>query len=369
MQKKLLLIGFLAAALSSCDDGPEKGGTEEGGGTAESVTAGFYVLNEGQYGGNDASLDFYNFETAAYATDLYPAANPAVVLELGDSGNDIALHDGRLYAVLTGSHKVEIMDAATAVRIAQVDMPSPRCIAFDDNYAYISCLVSGNTESNCGSIVRVSLAEGTIAGRVDVGMGPEEMVVTDGKLYVANSAAWPDFDNTISVIDLATFTLQSSITVSENLHHLRLDGSGNMWVSARGNYADVPSDLYRLQRRADGSYDTPEAVGVACTNFAIDGDKIYYYATEWDADWNAVQTFGMVDIATAKPIPGSFITDGTAAQITTPYCIAVAPGNDEIIITDARNYQTSGEIRCYSTAGTLKWKAATGICPAHIAFL
>ena len=230
--------------------------------------AGFYVLNEGNMGANKATIDYFDYKNTRYARNIYPSRNPSVVMELGDTGNDIAVYGGRLYIVLTGSHKVEVCDAITAERIGQVDISSPRYIAFDGNYAYVTSEVGGTGDN--GSVVRFNLSTLKTEGSVSVGLVPEEMVVTGGKLYVANSQNYGvgRFDNTISVIDLASFSFDSSITVGVNLHHLRIDGEGNMWVNSRGNYSDQPADLFKLTRTGD-TFGNPVALGIDCTNSII----------------------------------------------------------------------------------------------------
>ena len=110
------------------------------------------------------------------------------------------------------------------------------------------------------------------------------------------------------------------------------------------------------------------ALGIDCTNFAISGDKLYYYTTVYDANWNAAYSYGTVDTATCTP-GASFITDGTEGNISTPYCIAVQPYTGDIFITDAKNYVSSGSLFCYSKAGVLKWSVRTGDIPGHIAFV
>ena len=71
--------------------------------------AGFFLLNEGNMGSNKATLDYYDYATARYTRNVYPAANPGVPLELGDVGNDLHVYGNRLYAVLNCSNKVEVM--------------------------------------------------------------------------------------------------------------------------------------------------------------------------------------------------------------------------------------------------------------------
>lgn len=105
---------------------------------------GMYVLNEGNMGSNKADIDFLDYREASYACGIYAEKNPTVVKGLGDTGNDLQIYDGRLFAVINGSHKVEVMDAYTAKRITQIDIANCRYIAFKDNYAYVTAYVGSD---------------------------------------------------------------------------------------------------------------------------------------------------------------------------------------------------------------------------------
>ena len=77
---------------------------------------GFYLLNEGNMGSNKSTLDYFDYGEGTYYKNIYSERNPSVVKELGDVGNDLLIYGSKLYAVINCSHKVEVMDASTAVR-------------------------------------------------------------------------------------------------------------------------------------------------------------------------------------------------------------------------------------------------------------
>lgn len=380
MKKSCLAMLFGAGLiLTGCADDPVVPGSESEivGGELEDAgdsdnggnVAGFFVLNEGNMGSNKCTLDYYNYATHTYHRNIYAENNPNQVLELGDSGNDIAVYDNYVYIVLTGSNKVEVLDAWTAKRIGQVEVGSPRCLAFYNGNAYVSSYVGG--ENGKGSVVRFNAKNLEITGNCPVGNQPEEMVIDNGKLYVANSyqidGVW---DNTISVIDVPTFTVAGVIDGAVNMHHLRLDEFGNMWASSRGNYADVPSSLTSFIKKGD-TFSKANTYNDACSNLAIRDKEIYFYGVTYDAYWTPTYSYikGGIDKDGKLSKGGSFITDGTEKDIQTPYAIAIQPANADILLTDVKNYTSSGELRCYSNAGKLKWKVKTGDIPGHIAFL
>ena len=369
---KFLAAMLLFAGMTACSDEPETPGSGDEDVKDPDKTedvAGFYVLNEGAMGQNNATIDYFGYDKSSYQLNIYPERNPSVVMELGDTGNDIAVYKDRLYAVINGSHKVEVMQAASAERIGQVDISSPRSIVFDGNSAYVSSFVGG--DDNHGSVVRFDLTTLKTTGSVSVGYCPEEMVIADGYLYVANSQNYGigAFDDKISVIKLDDFTVQpQSIKVGCNLRRLRADGAGNLWVVSQGNYADIAAKLYKLPKKGVNDYGTPVEFDLACNNIAVAGKKLYYYTTTYYASWNATYTYGSLNTETGAE-EGAFVDETVSKELQTPYCLAVQPENGDIFITDAKNYVSSGALYCLDKDGALKWKVTTGVLPGHIAFL
>lgn len=254
----MIAAALFACATSSCRHGEVVIPTEEeavGERLPDSPVAGFYLLNEGNMGSNKCSLDYYDYSSGMYLRNIYAERNPNMVKELGDVGNDLQLYAGRLWAVVNCSHKVEVCDAATAIRIGQVDIPNCRYIAFNGDKAYVSSYVGPvqiNPQAPRGMVYEIDIPTLQITRRVTVGYQPEEIVIESGRLYVANSGGYraPDYDNTISVVDLETFRQIRQIPVAINLHRLRLDSYGRLWATSRGNRSTVPSRLFTLEKTA-----------------------------------------------------------------------------------------------------------------------
>ena len=54
-----------------------------------SAVKGFYLLNEGSWGQNNATLDYFDLSSGTYTRDCFSTANPDLEYGLGDVGNDI----------------------------------------------------------------------------------------------------------------------------------------------------------------------------------------------------------------------------------------------------------------------------------------
>ena len=335
---------------------------------------GFYLLNEGNMGSNKSTLDYFDYGEGTYYKNIYSERNPSVVKELGDVGNDLLIYGSKLYAVINCSHKVEVMDASTAVRCAKIDVPNCRYAVGDKGYVYVSSYVAPVQEdinAPKGAVFKVDTLSMQIVGSVEVGYQPEEMTVVGDRLYVANSGGYrkPNYDNTISVIDLPTFQLCDVIVLdgTANFHRLVHDSKGRLWVSSRGNYyGDLNSDFFVVDPRSKAIV---KDLKIPVSNVWVDDNVAYVISTEWSyvTGENRV-TYAKIDMATMEVLDRNFIKDGTDAYIKHPYGIAVNPVTKDIYVTDAKSYVVSGTVYCFSKDGVLKWKQTAGQIPAHFAF-
>ena len=336
---------------------------------------GFYLLNEGNMGSNKASLDFMDFTTGVYHHNIYAERNPNVVKELGDVGNDAQIYDNKLWLVINASHKVEVVEAKTAKRIDDIDVPNCRYVVFDGDYAYVSSYVTtiiGDIDAQEGAVFKIDTKTLEIVGEVKVGRQPEEMVIKNGYLYVANSGGYnsDNYDNTVSVIRLSTFTQIEKKEVAINLHRMRLDKNGKIWVLSRGDYYTMPPQLFRLETNSNGTIKSVENTGLLCSNFEICDNEIYMYNAPYQG--NSISsniTYSIADIETFDVVEENFIKDGTENLIKIPYAIKVNPSTKEVFICDAKNYVSSGTITCYSPQGTKRWSVFTGDIPSSITFI
>ncbi|MCI2082254.1 MAG: YncE family protein [Bacteroidales bacterium] len=339
--------------------------------TASGDIKGFFLLNEGNMGSNKATLDYFDYESKIYKKNIYAERNPYVVKELGDVGNDIGIYGSKLYAVINCSNFVEVMDAETAKHITQISIPNCRYITFHGDYAYVSSYAGPvliDPNARLGYVAKIDTATMTVVDTCIVGYQPEEMAISEGKLYVANSGGYrvPDYDSTVSVISLNTFKVIKTIGVAINLHRMEVDGYGQIWVSSRGDYYDVPSKTCVIDSRTD---EVTDRLDLPNSGMALCGDSLYVYGAEWNygTKKNTI-SYAIVDVRSHKVLTDDFITDDTKSKIEIPYGIAVNPATREIFVTDARDYVTPGKLYCLNPDGTRKWSVTTGDIPAHIVF-
>ena len=335
-----------------------------------------FVLNEGNFQKNNSTLDFLRFSDGNYVSDAFGSMNPAVVQGLGDTGNDLALNDGKLWLVMNGSGYVHVLDAKDETLVASVAVPDPRFIAFDSGHAYVSSYagaIYGGDEVK-GKVYRIDLKTYKVDGEVEVGCQPEGVAVSGGKLYVANSGGYNYIhENTVSVIDLSSFKVSGSVTTASNLHFMASDGRGAVYVSSygestwsqddAGNWIQSMSEPMGLYSIDGLSSSQVKGVHVSCMTMCSDG---YVYAIG-NADELTGGYSNMLYKVSVKDgsVTSKAISGTDAAQVGNPYGICVNLDNGDIYIADA-DYTGPGKVWCFTKDLKKKWVAVAGMLPAHM---
>ena len=334
---------------------------------------GFYLLNEGNKDSNKATLDYYNFRTGRYTRNIFGFANPNVPKEMGDVGNDLGIYGSKLYAVINCSNKIDVMDKNTVKLIGQIDIPNCRFIKFYEGYAYVTSyagpvVINPNYEQ-IGYVAKVDTTTLKVVDKCFVGFQPDELDIINGKIYVANSGGYmvPNYENTVSVIDIDTFTEEKRIEIDINLQCCRADKHGNLWISSRGDYYDNPSRLYVYDTRHERLLKTFDT---SVSSMWLDGDSLYVIGVQFSyVTMQNEVSYALINTSTLEQVSNNFITDGTDKEITMPYSVAVNPITKEIYVTDAKDYVSPGRLYCFSPEGVKLWDVRTGDIPAHFVFL
>ena len=335
-----------------------------------------FVLNEGNYQKNNSTLDFLRFSDGNYVSDAFGSMNPAVVQGLGDTGNDLALNDGKLWVVMNGSGYVHVLDARDETLLSSIAVPDPRYIAFDGSHAYVSSYagaIYGGDETK-GKVYRISLDTYKIDGEVEVGCQPEGIAVSGNSVYVANSGGYNYVhENTVSVIDRTTFKVTSTVEVVSNLHFLVADSKGTIWVSsygesawtqdADGNWIQNMSEPMGLYKVAGSTVSSMNNVHVSCMTLCDDGN-IYAIGNAAEMDGGFNNTLYKVPVGGGS-VTAVALSATDAAKVGNPYGICVNPKNGDIYIGDA-DYTGPGKVWCFTKDLKTKWSAVAGMLPAHM---
>ncbi len=366
-----IALAAMSISLISCSDDDKKiddpdlpKNEDRPGGESNDAVGQYsmFVLNEGQMGMNNSSIDVLNLDLDSYTQDVYGAANPSEVIGLGDTGNDIIVAGDMLYAVINGANKVEVINANNCKRLGQIDVNAPRYAVAHGGYLYVSSWMGGATDQ--GSVVKVDLATNQPVASVGVGIHPEQMAVQGGKLYVTSSQdyATGEFDNKLYVVNLSSFNVERTIEAGLNQTQIQADDNGNLNVVAAGNYADIASNVYEVNPATA----TITPLNIAATKLVVNKGTGYVLATTYDENSVTTNTISSINLATLAVRSLNLEKFG---DILNPRAIAVDPADGTLYVSDARDYTSRGRIFAYNPAdGSLLATYTAGVNPGHFAF-
>lgn len=325
---------FLLIALYSCDNSSQEDIMPAGPGT--------YILNNGNWGSNDSNISVYDPSSKTLYADAFYSANG---VHLGDLGQDITGLGENIYIAVNGSQTIFVTDNRLKVKTR---------INADKNGARLSPKYFATS----GSKIYVTYYEGFLGEISDnacvrlcaVGPNPEGIAVAGENLYVANSGglAYPEYNNTVSVVSTATFEEVSTIEVNVNPIKVEASSDGKyVYISSFGNYADCPAKLQVIDVSTGSVTDLEYASisGMAKGH----GDILYILCGGYDENWNPLP--GIVythDMKTNTPL-GTFVTDGTAL----PDAYSIAVGRDGFIYVGCSDYKNTGDVYVFTASGRL----------------
>jgi len=323
------------------------------------ISTGVFVLNEGKFKSNNASLTYYDFATGFASADLFLDKNNR---GLGDTGQDIIKYGSNLYIAVYKSSLIEVVNAKTGMSIKSISMvntsnepSSPRTLTAANGKVYIVLFDGHVTQLDTTSL--------TLGTSIAVGANPDASVISNNKLYVANTGGMAAVkDSTISVINLSTFTEEKKITVNLNPQGIKADAYGDIYVVSNGNYGSVPGKFQRIEAGTDKVTD----INVAVKDFEISGDNAYIYNFSYDENWHATnKTIAVYDVKNEKIVNANMVN---TAIDETPYCINIDPTTNDIYL-GVTDYVNNGKMYCFDKSGALKFTFTTGLNPSKVIFI
>lgn len=349
--KKIIICLALAAtvAISGCNKNDDDN-TE----TVITPTESVFVVNEGNWGGANASLTLYNPVDKTFEQGVFSRANGA---KLGDTGQSMTIANGKGYVVVNNSGVVFVVDPATLVVQKTIDnLSSPRFVTIaSKTKGYISDMYASK-------ITTFNPTTGEVTGSIATNSHPstEQMVVVDGKMFVN---CW-SYDNTILVIDLSTDKIVKQIEVGVQPYSIVVDCNKKLWCMTDGGWEGCPAgnEAPRLMRINTSTYAIEKSFEFGLndyfpTRLALNGagDTIYYVDQS---------VWAMSVTADALPTTALITSDDYRSY----YGIGVDPYLGDIYLSDAKTYDVAGVAYRYSSKGELKDSFATGICPSWFCF-
>ncbi len=319
----------------------------------------FYVLNEGSANGSVSMID----KNGVVTNNYFATANGGV--SLGQYAQSMAVNDTHAFIVVTtasGAGYVEVVKKADFKHVKAITgLSYPREIALTDTKAYVSNGkgADGNYAKLNNEIYVIDLASMEVTKKIDVGAGPEKMVVSEGKLYVANSGGWSNDDNTVSVIDLATDVVIETITVKDCPKDMVVDANGDIWVYCAGkpswsaNPSKAAISKISLATNTVSSFELATVSSSGIKNITISKNRQTVYFMS-----DAVYAMSI----TATALPTTKFIDNTF------YGIDVNPVSDNLWLCELVDYTSPGKVHVYSNTAEKIKDHTVGVMPNSTTF-
>lgn len=347
-----------AAMFCACDDeevtntpppSPSTPGTTQ--------MRGAYVVNNGDWGANNGSIQFYYTDKDSISNDLYLQANGK---NIGDA-QDLCIYGSKLYVTCTTSSKLEILDyqgkiIKTIPLSNEAGQPlEPRYLAAADGKVYFSAYD--------GTVSRLDTLSLEVEEAVTVGDHPEAMTIAGNKLYVNISGYGTG--NQLAVVDLASFTCEDPVEVLLNPYTQALTAEGKVYFVSNGNYSSPSTPeadriLNTLQCLDPATGEVDELC--PATTIAYYQGKLYCVYAEYY--WEESRDIFTYDLATGTT--HSLIDPD---QIPNPAQIDVDPANGDIYICSPDYGGVPGTVYVFNNDGTPKSTFTAGYSVAGMCFL
>lgn len=339
----ILVAGFIVSCKKKNVEEPD---------VPNHLKSGILVLNEGLFNQNNSTLGWYNLSDDTYSTNFFEQKTNR---SLGDTGNDMKRYGGKIYVIVNVSSTVEILDAFSGASLKQIQMVSngvskqPRYITFHGSKAYISCY-----DGFVDVLDTTSLA---ILQRIPVGANPEELTVSNGKLFVANSGGlnFPQVDSTVSIINLSTNQEVSRITVGQNPGSIQTDSDGDVYVVSRGNSTNIPSRMHRINANTNTLEETFSFNASSIASF-----NNQFLITSFSGGQASVFLFNTQN---ETVVNSNFLAMSLVEKINGIY---YDPNTNKIYVFDAKNYTVTGKIHVFSSNGSFEKSYSVGLNPCKI---
>jgi YVTN family beta-propeller protein len=341
--KKFIYFAALTLAFVSCKKDDEDNTPQL------PATMGFYVLNEGAFLQNNASISYLVTEDQIQA-DPYFDENG---VPLGDVLQSYVSTANLGYAVLNNSNKIEVFNKSNWANVTTIEgIDYPRYIVNGGNgKLYVSA------GAFAGSVYVIDGVTNTVEATIAVGSGPERMLVFNGKLYVCNSGGWLE-DNSVSIIDLESNTVVSTITVGDRPMDIDHDRNSKIWILCSGktvyneNFTEIIEETPARLVSIDSSTNEIEVnstvgvIGDHPKHMEIDpSSNTLYYLN------NKLYAFN----TEGGELPGSVLIDQNFNSLD-------LRNGEDLWLTSIPNFTTSSTLFCYSLSGSLlnQWTAGIG---------
>ena len=348
---KMTLVSIII--FSSCDESPVIVNQYN-----FSDSAGVFIVNEGIYMQDNASLSFLNLDASRMYNDIFYIANET---NLGDVACSMVILGNIGYITINNSGKIYSIDTRNVSFKGKITgLASPRYIhVVNDNKGYITDLYS----------MKISIfnpAKNELTGEIDISNNApfnqhssEQMAGYGQYVFIA---CW-SFDNQILVVDTLTDLVVDSITVTKQPNSLVLDKNNKLWVLSDGGftgsaYGQEIAALTRIDpetREIEQVFQFP-SIDDSPVDLGLNGsaDTLFFIL-------RGINRMSITD----EGLPADVFIKSRNYDY---YSLGIDPVTSVIYAGDALDYQQNGLVYRFYPDGELIDSFSVGICPGAFCF-
>ena len=316
---------------------------------AQDYSNGIFVLNEGLFGNNTASVSHID-TSGTLENDIFTTQNPSMTL--GNTGQGMGFNDDYAYVVLNGSNEIKIINSTTFAFVTSItdQISNPRNITFYNGNGYVTNWGDG-FDTTDDYVAVIDLTTNTVTSTISVAEGAEEIVQKDGKLFVAHQGGY-GYGNSVSVIDIATSTVES-ITVGDVPSTIKVDDD-YLYVLSTGKQAwtgdETQGSIHKIDLSDYNNHVTIDFQATEHPSYLAVDDTDLYYVLNGD-----IYKMALTDTT----LPTVAFNSSNNAQL--PYGFDKI--DDKLYLLDAVDYVSSGKVFVYDESGSLLIEYTVGPLP------
>lgn len=347
---------FLGAALSfslfavSCSSDDDKGIEPPQG----DFVNGYFVLNEGNFGAANASVSFIGND-GTVQNNIFTAVNGT---NLGDTAQSMVLDDEKAYIIMNGSNSITIVNRYTFQHIGNIStgLINPRFMEIENGKAFVSNW-GDPTDPNDDFIAVINLTTFSVETTIPVSEGPERMIEENGKIYVAHLGGYGT-GSSVTVINPVNNSISATINVGD-LPNSMVEESGILYVLCGGKPTWTGNEttgklvlINTSNNTVISTLEFPNSLHPA--QLVEDNGKLYYTidSNVYSANLNLTL------------LPEAPIFSMSEQGVFSAYAFEVESG--KIYVGDAGDFMSDGRLLVYTTSGTLISTQGVGALPNGI---
>ena len=326
---------------------------------------GVFILNEGNFSESDGSLGFLDLDSLKIRNRIFEQVNERPFAGILQS---FRFYGGNGY-LIDQLGRVEVVREEDLISVFSVSsgLDIPRYFAGHMDRGYVTDWgpYDENFANHESKIIVFDLGTMTQVNELETASRPEDILVLEDKIYVANSGA-----DKVSVYDVSSNLLIDEVEVSMGPERFVLDNKNNLWMICTGAYVTTgalnaintanDSVIVDLDL-ADYSPGGPLAINGS-------GDVIYFLSQMYNPDFSTENTIFSVDIIYNELEPARVELPQVVASGTNWYGIGVDPETGILYVADAAGFLSNGRVLRYDMSGNLIDQFDAGRGPRDFVF-